>query len=313
MEPDLSKYVLAGDNSRYASASGAGRPRGHAGGARARQHRPVRRRHPHLRRERPAHPGHPDLVRPGAQRGGVPLGAASPRRGRDRRLRAVRPRADLLRREVRRLHRHGGRRLGVRPAVPAARRVQPRPRAAADLDDRAHPGEHRGQPAAGRTTASCRTGWSARDARRPPRSSPTRSRSSRPTPSGSTSPSPPSPSRAPGPRRTAATWSPRRRWPRSGPSTTARRCTRCTPTSCDPADIGAEVRYEVEMLRDGRGYSTRQVRAFQRGKADLRLPRQLRRRRAGRGVRGGVPGAASRDRRRCRARRSTWPGASAAR
>ena len=34
-----------------------------------------------------------------------------------------------------------------------------------------------------------------------------------------------------------------------------------------PADIGAEVRYEVEQLRDGRGYSTRQVRAFQRGKA----------------------------------------------
>ena len=33
-----------------------------------------------------------------------------------------------------------------------------------------------------------------------------------------------------------------------------------------PADIGAEVRYEVETLRDGRGYSTRQVRAFQRGK-----------------------------------------------
>ncbi len=34
-----------------------------------------------------------------------------------------------------------------------------------------------------------------------------------------------------------------------------------------PADIGAEVRYEVEALRDGRGYSTRQVRAFQHGKA----------------------------------------------
>ncbi|MBB3664459.1 acyl-CoA thioesterase-2 [Prauserella sediminis] len=33
-----------------------------------------------------------------------------------------------------------------------------------------------------------------------------------------------------------------------------------------PADIGAEVRYEVELLRDGRGYSTRQVRAFQNGK-----------------------------------------------
>lgn len=34
-----------------------------------------------------------------------------------------------------------------------------------------------------------------------------------------------------------------------------------------PADIGAEVRYEVEALRDGRGYSTRQVRAFTGGKA----------------------------------------------
>ena len=34
-----------------------------------------------------------------------------------------------------------------------------------------------------------------------------------------------------------------------------------------PADIGAEARYEVETLRDGRGYSTRQVRASQRGKA----------------------------------------------
>lgn len=33
-----------------------------------------------------------------------------------------------------------------------------------------------------------------------------------------------------------------------------------------PADIGAEVRYEVELLRDGRGYSTRNVRAFQNGK-----------------------------------------------
>ncbi|GGQ71779.1 acyl-CoA thioesterase [Couchioplanes azureus] len=33
-----------------------------------------------------------------------------------------------------------------------------------------------------------------------------------------------------------------------------------------PADIGAEVRYEVEVLRDGRGYATRQVRAFQSGK-----------------------------------------------
>ncbi len=34
-----------------------------------------------------------------------------------------------------------------------------------------------------------------------------------------------------------------------------------------PADIGATVRYEVEVLRDGRGYSTRQVRGYQNGKA----------------------------------------------
>lgn len=34
-----------------------------------------------------------------------------------------------------------------------------------------------------------------------------------------------------------------------------------------PVEIGAEVRYEVERLRDGRGFSTRHVRAFQSGKA----------------------------------------------
>ncbi|MFJ4834585.1 acyl-CoA thioesterase [Streptomyces sp. NPDC088747] len=33
-----------------------------------------------------------------------------------------------------------------------------------------------------------------------------------------------------------------------------------------PADIGASVRYEVEVLRDGRGYSTRQVRGYQNGR-----------------------------------------------
>ena len=33
-----------------------------------------------------------------------------------------------------------------------------------------------------------------------------------------------------------------------------------------PAEIGAEVRYEVERLRDGRGYSTRHLRAYQAGK-----------------------------------------------
>lgn len=34
-----------------------------------------------------------------------------------------------------------------------------------------------------------------------------------------------------------------------------------------PVDIDAEVRYEVEIVRDGRGYSTRQVRGLQGGKA----------------------------------------------
>ena len=33
-----------------------------------------------------------------------------------------------------------------------------------------------------------------------------------------------------------------------------------------PVDIGSSVRYEVERLRDGRGYSTRTVRGFQNGK-----------------------------------------------
>jgi acyl-CoA thioesterase II len=33
-----------------------------------------------------------------------------------------------------------------------------------------------------------------------------------------------------------------------------------------PAEIGGEVRHEVEILRDGRGYATRQVRGYQGGK-----------------------------------------------
>ncbi|QSR29075.1 acyl-CoA thioesterase II [Nocardioides sp. S5] len=33
-----------------------------------------------------------------------------------------------------------------------------------------------------------------------------------------------------------------------------------------PVNVGAHIRYEVELLRDGRGYSTRHVRAFQDGK-----------------------------------------------
>ncbi|MBT8162387.1 MULTISPECIES: acyl-CoA thioesterase II [Arthrobacter] len=34
-----------------------------------------------------------------------------------------------------------------------------------------------------------------------------------------------------------------------------------------PVDVGSTVRYEVERLRDGRGYSTRSVRGYQNGKA----------------------------------------------
>lgn len=34
-----------------------------------------------------------------------------------------------------------------------------------------------------------------------------------------------------------------------------------------PVDVHVPVRYEVELMRDGRGYSTRQVRGFQNGKA----------------------------------------------
>ncbi len=34
-----------------------------------------------------------------------------------------------------------------------------------------------------------------------------------------------------------------------------------------PVDMNIAVRYEVELMRDGRGYSTRQVRGFQNGKA----------------------------------------------
>ena len=36
-----------------------------------------------------------------------------------------------------------------------------------------------------------------------------------------------------------------------------------------PVDMHVEVRYEVELLRDGRGYSTRHVRGFQHGKATV--------------------------------------------
>ncbi|MFD0531791.1 hypothetical protein ACFQ1I_42785 [Kitasatospora arboriphila] len=71
------------------------------------------------------------------------------------------------------------------------------------------------------------------------------------------------------------------------------------------------MRHEVELLRDGRGYSTRQVRAYQNGLAGLRLPGELRGQRARRQLRGPdldleVPP------RPCPTPRRTWRSAAAA-
>jgi acyl-CoA thioesterase II len=57
-----------------------------------------------------------------------------------------------------------------------------------------------------------------------------------------------------------------------------------------PADIGAEVRYEVERLRDGRGYSTRHLRAYQSGKVVFTALASFHRPEAGGTFTGEVPG-----------------------
>lgn len=79
-----------------------------------------------------------------------------------------------------------------------------------------------------------------------------------------------------------------------------------------PADIGAEVRYEVEVVRDGRGYSTRQVRGYQNGKP-LYVCLVEASRRAG-PVLPSTPRSPTMcpARRPCPARRSTSPSATAA-
>ena len=191
--------------------------------------------------------------------------------------------------------------------------MQPRPRAAADLDDRPHAGEHRGQPAAGRTTASCPTGWSARDAG--PDSA---------VFTDAVTLKPAEPERFDAAFTAVTQPCP---WPKAyGGDLVAQAAVAAMRTVDDgkalhsmhsyfmrPADIGAEVRYEVEALRDGRGYSTRQVRAFQRGKAVYTCLASFAAGEPGGAVRGGVPGRTSPARRRCRARRITWPGAPAAR
>ena len=148
------------------------------------------------------------------------------------------------------------------------------------------PGEHRGQPARRSTTPTCATGRTDRDRRvdavadladlhRRGRADRVRA------PRSSTAPSPRPPSRARGPRPTAATWSPRRSSP---PSLTVSADGKTLHSMHSyfmrPVDIGAEVRYEVEVLRDGRGYSTRQVRGFQNGKPVYVCLAELRGRRA---------------------------------
>jgi hypothetical protein len=82
-----------------------------------------------------------------------------------------------------------------------------------------------------------------------------------------------------------------------------------------PAEIGAEIRYEVELLRDRRGYSTRQVRATRTASLSTRAWPGSRRTGAvaasARSFRPSSPGFRART--NCPARRSTSATAAAAR
>ena len=271
MDPNLDNYVLEGDPSMYADESRARRAVRHPGRAGARPHRAERGRDPRQRRQHPAHTGDPAVVRQGAQPRRLPLGPPPPRRGRDRRLRAVGTCPHLLRREVRGLPRHVRGRLGVRAALHAARRVQPGPQQPAHVDD--HPDARRTSWSTCRrsTTPTCATGRTDRDRRVTP--SPTSQIFTDAVAltecdaevfdlafTATTQPCP---------------------WPKAyGGDMVAQALVAAALTVTDgktmhsmhsyfmrPVDIGAEVRYEVEVLRDGRGYSTRQVRGFQNGKA----------------------------------------------
>ena len=64
MSQSTTEYAIEGDNSIYAQATARLSPSSPAP-APKHQHRPVRRLHPGLRRQHPAHPGNQDLVRPG--------------------------------------------------------------------------------------------------------------------------------------------------------------------------------------------------------------------------------------------------------
>ena len=116
-----------------------------------------------LRRQHPAHPRHQALVRQGQQRPRLPLGAAPPRRGRDRRLRAAPAAARIYFGEKFEdyLDMAEGDWVFVPPFMPHVECNLDRNKPL-DLDDGPHAGEHRGQPAPRSPTPSCATGLTAR-------------------------------------------------------------------------------------------------------------------------------------------------------
>ena len=268
MTADYSQYLVEGDNSRYASAGGlvvpvvtrAGREpdtTGQSAGATrisgvSIQHTPATRiwfgkvlNDPGYR-SAPHHHGE-------AETGGYVLSGRAPDLLRDEKF------EDYI--ELR------GGRLGVRAPVHAARRMQSGPQPAADLDDHAHAGEHRGEPAGGRGHGPAGLDGAA-VTHAPSSEIFTDAVTLKPAApehfdTAFTAVTQPVP------------------WPKAyGGDLVAQAIVAAMRTVGDgkslnsahsyfmrPADIGAEVRYEVEHLRDGRGFSTRQVRAFQHGKA----------------------------------------------
>ncbi|CAA9318282.1 MAG: putative cupin domain protein, partial [uncultured Nocardioidaceae bacterium] len=147
-----------GRRQRLRERERAGGPVRHQGRPGAGHDGAVGGRDPHLGHQHPAHPGPADLVREGPQRRGLPVRPPPPRRGRDGGLRPLGARPDLLRRDLLRLPRHVRGRLGLRAAVHAPRRVQPRPQPAAHLDDDQDAREHRRQPPPGRRPRAARLG-----------------------------------------------------------------------------------------------------------------------------------------------------------
>ena len=210
MEPDFSKYLLEGDNSAYAGERPR-RPGGDPRRARGRQHRPVRRRDPHLRREHPAHAGHQALVRQGAATrpatGRSPTTTARPRPAATCCPDA--PASTSATKFEDYVDMEEGDWVFVPPFMPHVECNLSRTEPLIWMTTRTPENIVVNLPEVDRR--GLLRDWldpSARDApSQPQRCSPPRSPSSRPSPSTSTWPSPRSPSRARGPRRTAATWS----------------------------------------------------------------------------------------------------------